>query len=647
MATLESISALLTSLMGKVDSQQEQLATLRTHTDEAVKALRMELHDASQSMPPLSPVHKSSHPQTNTHAILSPSSPVSFSVKAEASSILPVSGIHHSDSAHDSSPSSSSSLSSLKPISVTFPSKGYLLPSTGGLTEFKAWKAKTRTYLGQFALRPYIDRPLGEVVKLMEAQYRGVPIDKLEPLARTQSAMLACSLLTALGSHAREVLHRASTIPHDPKVHPEDDCHLVWSAACQLFENKTMYTNSMCIAQLSTLRYKYGDDPSIVYRQLLELNEQLTLAGIGFTDAVLAAYLVNALPSELSALKQTLFVQASLTVEQVLGSLRQSYEEYRSRHPSKPKPNSSDSALVAEMCDHDDHADSALVSAPTKPHASSKSKQKKSNARSKPPRPRSNSNASDDETDRDANAPIVTAIAREIAVPTSNSFSALSDDGGEDHAYVAGDRDDQSEHGVVWISNPYDFILDSAATRHMLANRDLLREAYSGPALEIMTFSTRRLRVKEYGYVKMNAKLRLGNVAFVPGSTSNLVSVSTLQKNGVEVRFMKNRADLIWKAKNMLLLSFQLVRGLYVYRHPNCPPDQQSHEPVKVFEHQRKIPLKPKGVNNAASSSSSSSASTAPRSSPSAPSTTSSSSSGSSARPTGPAASSGQRGQRA
>ncbi|PHU22671.1 hypothetical protein BC332_07778 [Capsicum chinense] len=87
------------------------------------------------------------------------------------------------------------------------------------------------------------------------------------------------------------------------------------------------------------------------------------------------------------------------------------------------------------------------------------------------------------------------------------------------------------------VRNPQEWWMDSSATRHVCANKELF-SSFAPAQVEEMIYMANSATAKTEGTVKVGLKmtsgkvLTLNNVLYVPEIRRNLISISLLDKNG-------------------------------------------------------------------------------------------------------------------
>lgn len=131
---------------------------------------------------------------------------------------------------------------------------------------------------------------------------------------------------------------------------------------------------------------------------------------------------------------------------------------------------------------------------------------------------------------------------------------------------------------AVFLSAKYskdDWYVDSGASVHMTAVQSWLQEVSSPETCtEIMIANNEKLNVLCKGSIEISTQqgydIKIKDVLFVPGLTTNLLSVSQIIKNNNSVSF-SNSQCLIHNAKNELVAVANLIDGVYKLDLRNTP----------------------------------------------------------------------------
>ena len=105
----------------------------------------------------------------------------------------------------------------------------------------------------------------------------------------------------------------------------------------------------------------------------------------------------------------------------------------------------------------------------------------------------------------------------------------------------------------------HEFIIDTGATKNIVFNKDLLTDIREIEPFILFTATGQHTQVKYQGTVRLNDRMVINNVCFIPRATHNLISLSVLLDGGAEVSHVS--ADRITIEK-----SSGSVRGFINFR---------------------------------------------------------------------------------
>lgn len=139
--------------------------------------------------------------------------------------------------------------------------------------------------------------------------------------------------------------------------------------------------------------------------------------------------------------------------------------------------------------------------------------------------------------------------------------------------------DDASDEPVTFMAynSTVDdgWYLDSGATRHMSHARGCLSKLSSGYRTKIYMADGSSIEEEGIGQALLKCVnndgeeqvVRVDNLLFVPGLKANLLSISQLLKNGLEVKFERNGATILKNGKSVAVAD--VVNGLFKLRTRN------------------------------------------------------------------------------
>jgi hypothetical protein len=115
------------------------------------------------------------------------------------------------------------------------------------------------------------------------------------------------------------------------------------------------------------------------------------------------------------------------------------------------------------------------------------------------------------------------------------------------------------------LSNPYTYILDSGATKHICANISLLKDEYEPrQKFTIKSIYGNIERVTRIGSMFLTNKIKINGCHFLPNAKYNLVSVSRLCDFDVKIIFTKVGAKC-WLGGEVFM-EFHNIGGLFIHR---------------------------------------------------------------------------------
>ncbi len=143
------------------------------------------------------------------------------------------------------------------------------------------------------------------------------------------------------------------------------------------------------------------------------------------------------------------------------------------------------------------------------------------------------------------------------------------------------------------LSNPYTFVLDSGATRHVTGNQRILFDT----RVPKYDFTIKSIyghfeKVKLIGSIKITSLIKINNVHYLPGAKYNLISVSKLNERGVEINF--NEHGAYCKHGGSTFLKFKPVMGLFIFQNEKF---SEKEQPSIEYIHRSQDRIVPKPSN--------------------------------------------------
>jgi transposase InsO family protein len=442
----------------------------------------------------------------------------------------------------------------IKTITITAPKELTLSPTR---EQFIQWVRTVQNHFAANGVDSYLLKDCYHLIDEVKYTYPGISIEQAQWLVHKQSRML-CAVLQQSLTHHLLTLEPIVTELNDtlPETNNgglvKDNVFLWWKAVQEKFSQNTTFNITAATLRLTSLTYNPKADPAILYNTCLSLQSSLTAAGNGLAPGVLGALMLRALPEELAVVKENLLASPTVTADQVYGALRRRFDSLKLDKKQK-QPD-----------------DATLLTAHGKKVKKKRSESKKDTETGEP-----TPTVSMILVDQDYDAPF------EDITPTESTLVSTS------------------AHSSILVLGPNDFILDSGASRHSVKNKTHLRDIRKIKPVTMVGITNKLFELNTAGDVLLNSHVNLKNVLLMPSSAANIVSVARCIDAGCTISFLKTKATVMYLGK--LLITFERVNGLYVYKKPsNDDSDDSDEHDVEIKTHTSVIPRKVPATGSAA-----------------------------------------------
>jgi hypothetical protein len=461
-----------------------------------------------------------------------------------------------------------------------------------------------RTFKDQFILTVklhgldiYINHTYTEVCNNISLSNTHIPIHAIQAHVKQQSTSMSAAVQLALGTHWHAIQDKLIIFSKQNQTNEtfiSDNIYIIWKCILQHFESFSKYHKISWIRQLNQIKHISIDDPAKTLEKIQSINRLLIQSNIILPEAVLAAYLIDSMPSDMSSVQQHLCTTDADTIDDVYTAMKVYYDSKITKSNSINNNNKSlvnadiEKALTfkntpcqqlsvygncpqgVECCfSHTEHAltidnntsrpcgyhlrgrclkgDSCNYSHPPKSKFKSKSKSKSTVA--------NNTTVDDD---------IITIGTFNDCIDYMN-YDEL-EEATRDYLLAA-----QQNNNTLHLERPNEFILDSGASRNISCSKKLLTSVERINPVPMLGISSKIIYINQAGLMKLNSKIQLSNTLYLPNASTNLISVTKLLDADIDIKWSKTQAVL--SHKGTTLITFKRIGGVFIYTLPTALTD--------------------------------------------------------------------------
>jgi hypothetical protein len=489
-------------------------------------------------------------------------------IKQEVTTSTPTMSSSYTNTAHTNSSTLSSS-HTLKIVVLTGITK---LSTTVNATSFRTFRDSFTTYVQLHSLSMYLTNTYEEVCKKMVNLYSTTSTYAIQLHVQQQSESMSAALRLALGIHWNAIADKVAAVATDSTNVDKfiiDNIYVVWSEVLKQYETYSQFHTISWLRSLIHIKHNSQDDPAKTLERFMVINRQLIQAGTKLPENVLAAYLIDSMPADMSSIQQHLCTINADTTDKVYQAMKLFYDSKITKlGANKSNQNNSDieKALAFSNTGQCFHfikhgscmrGDSCKYSHDSNGKSNSKSKSKSQSKYQSKQKSKSNKSGTDHST----------ATTSDDGVVGIHTFNDCLDDYGNIDMKI-------TEHSAViqpglhklHIDRPNEVILDSGASRNTCCTKRLLKDMERVNPIPMLGISNKVMFVSEVGTMKLNSKIEFYNSIYVPNASTNLVSVSRLYDAGLNIKWSKTQAIVSFKGNELIV--FKRIGGVYVYTIP-------------------------------------------------------------------------------
>jgi hypothetical protein len=478
---------------------------------------------------------------------------------------------------------------------------GISLPKMPVLTgptaaQYSEWVNKANNYFQTQGLEELVlESAVGSLGRAIRADGGATPIATIKvQWCRLHTRIIGIIKSATEGAVGTELFDEIETEqdaigPIDPLLYEDDDfswidkfkaknANYLWNKLKKKQQIYTAHDLANLIRRLLDLRLQAGSDPTIFRKQFTTSVKELKNANISLPQEVLMAVWLQALPKELSILRQALGARSGLKWMDIYDTL---VGEYSSRfatrnrgHPTQPTPPSEAANVSSEtprrhgpkrrrkqfkdvkcsFCNKDTHTEDRCWT--KHPHL-------------RPTKTKSwNRNQHTDTTD-DGIEHIMPFIEGDVLNKLDECENHVSNESESMlHSSDSSSSDD--------TSSTIHFIFDSAATSHVVNSAKKLQNIMEAPET-MMTTAIRGTTtiIRKRGEIRLNDKWKMKDVAYVPNGSANLLSEGRLCDAGYSIWKDKETA-VVRDRDNKVVLKGTRWNRLWIYSTNGIGPRAKS-----------------------------------------------------------------------
>lgn len=469
------------------------------------------------------------------------------------------------------------------------------LSATVTPSSFASFKESFIQQLRLYNLQSYIQGDLDTVIKQIKQQFSTADINIITTHVKQQSISLCALLQSALSIHWKHIQDKLLESATENDTTILDRVFDLWNMVITTYENKNQFHIASLIISLTLIKHNSADDPFKTLEKFNEIKRQLAQAQVMVPEDVFSALFINALPSDMTSVQQQLLKPGHIKLNDVYETVSMYYQQKKAKTTSTTVAEKV-MAVRNKICRYFAQGNCKKGDSCTYAHDTNSNKNKHNNKTKQKPSAQL-TRASSDEV-------IVTSAFNDCI---DNYECEVTDD--IEYAHIAV----QSGLDHLHLERSNEFILDSGASRNTTCKLNLLEKVQYVQPLPMVGVQSKIIYVNQVGLLKLNNRIHLGNTVYVPGGSTNLVSVSKLIDAGLTVKILKTKA-LVYK-DNELLITFDRIGGVYIYTMPSELRNVDDSHDMDVVIHKPKQNIPRKGDKQQTSAPSSSAPSTSSSSS--------------------------------
>ena len=439
---------------------------------------------------------------------------------------------------------------------------------------FATWKQKIVAFVGAHGLDPLVLKPPADSWNdALTTNPPNVPVPMLQRWYVQAGKRIVHAISLAVlnaGLDADQLCADArSGKPNNGTVTIGSMCvdvdanpYLIMQTLCDKYDTKTPYAALSIFKKLLEMRWDRSKVKGSTHLQavrdlLTQLNRLVAddrpKAGECFGETMQAIIYLNTLPTSLATDVKILTTQDKITVAQVESVVRK-YDDIQPTTAKSDKPSDKANAFVQDKRAGKDKS---------RKKQNKKEKHNKSPASYKMDKGNSSSINEGD---------VLNMLLFELPPEHANDSVTDDDDHGDtldEHQALAAKFTTEQEARTI--------VLDSGATRHTWSQpADVVNVRKLDNPMRLLTVTGSAVHVNKTGSVQITPSIRINDVAVVPQSQVNLMSVSRVTRAGFRVVFDGHEAYIVSRTSNKVYLKFTQKDGLYVRElapelHPNKP----------------------------------------------------------------------------
>jgi len=485
------------------------------------------------------------------------------------------------------------------------------------------YSGQLRSFLKANGSTLFLDHPPEVLIQMAIAEDQRNGIVRNPEVIRTHidihSGKVRGVLEQSLGNNAAVFIN---SIKYDPliesyplslRINRDNDVYALVAAVEVTFIQSNAFEAGRAFSRLNKVTYRKASHPTVLMNDIMEIVNLLmaTSAFAGMPTAAIEQLkvqaMLNAIRFELPLVFQMLSIQSIVTASQVYEAMINSWqsghepglhngrERERERKGGEDKPrngiayNDNDPPETSTKTKRwPDDSDKECHECGKKGHIARNCWQKHPELRPDNDKRRNKSSKKVNNVDRkkrdssnDSNGDVVCMFTSSIS---------------SNHDGCHASTDDQGR--IV----PQRFVLaaDTAACAHLTSYRSNLHDVQKlEESLTLHFANGSRYRVTEQGKMRVNSKLTLHGVLYVPGGDVNLVCMGkVLDNDKLKVTITHNKLTILKKLNNIDVVEFTRHRGTMHWEYKmesdddNLNVRRQVNDPDSFAEYQAKIPKK-------------------------------------------------------
>ena len=436
-------------------------------------------------------------------------------------------------------------------------------------TTFKTFRDDFLQVALENGLMSYINNTYEQVCSIVQKRNPNVDRESIELSVQTQSSSMTAALQRGLHSHwgrHNDSMLQAATLPENANIFIEYNINWIWSDILKTYQTVSKFSRVNLMSSMFHVKHNINDNPSITLEKLMKIKRQLEIHNHVIDDATFSGILFYTIPDTMEIVKQTLAESNNDTTDHIFKAMQRFYEA-RINKPSSNHNNANNNSQSAKTT-ADGTTTVFIFSAFTGEKVCFQFQQNGRCNKDKCPY------IHETKTGRLRGQPIksVPFKTKPRPKPRDKSKDPTNSTTTESDSEVFYTFIELFTTNSVQVDNRNQLVYDSGASAHICCDIDFLTETEDINPIPMIGVHRKISYIKEIGNLKINKRVTLTNVCYVPGATANLISASRLLDKGLKIETTKEKVTVSTPG-GTVMFTFKREGGIFIMPLPTTLVD--------------------------------------------------------------------------